>query len=75
MSHVLTGCDANSCFFGKIPLYEELSRSAEACHLISKCGESLTLSDDALSYLLSSTSMAKRKVLLKIKPVHPSGKS
>jgi len=44
--HVLTGC---SCFFGKISLYEEFLRSAEAHHLISKCGESLTLSDDALN--------------------------
>ena len=45
--HALTGCDAscdaNSCFFGhgKISLYEKLSRSAEACRLISKCGKIL----------------------------------
>ena len=51
--HVLTGCDTNSCLFGhgKISLYEKLSRSAEARRLISKCGESLTLSDDALNDL------------------------
>ena len=34
-------------------LYEKLSKSAEARILISKCGERLTLSDDALNNLKS----------------------
>ena len=53
--HVLTGCDANSCFFGhgKMSLYEKLSKSAEARRLISKCGEGLTLSDDVINNLKS----------------------
>ena len=53
--HVLTGCDANSCFFGhgKMSLYEKLSKSTEARSLISKCGEGLPLSDDVLNDLKS----------------------
>ena len=51
--HVLTGCDANSCFFGhsKMSLYEKLSKSTETRSLISKCGEGLPLSDDVLNDL------------------------
>ena len=53
--HVLTGCDANSCFFGhgKMSLYEKLSKSTAAGSLISKCGEGLPLSDDVLNNLKS----------------------
>ena len=53
--HVLTGCDANSCFFGhgKMSLYEKLSKSTEARSLISKCGDGLPLSDDVLNDLKS----------------------
>ena len=53
--HVLTGCDANSCFFGhgKMSLYEKLSKSTAARSLISKCGEGLPLSDDVLNNLNS----------------------
>ena len=53
--HVLTGCDANSCFSGhsKISLYEKLSKSTEARSLISKCREGVLLSDDVLNDLKS----------------------
>ena len=53
--HVLTGCDANSCFSGhsKISLYEKLSKSTEARSLISKYREGLLLSDDVLNDLKS----------------------
>ena len=52
--HALTGCDANSCFFGhgKTSLYKKLN-SAEARSLISKCGKGLLLSDDVLNDLKS----------------------
>ena len=51
--HVMTGCDANSCFYGhgKLLLYDKMAKSAEARILLSKCGESLPLSDDALDDL------------------------
>ena len=35
---VLNGCEANSCFlfgYSKVSLYEKLSKSTEACNLIS----------------------------------------
>jgi len=51
--HSLTGCDANSCFFGhgKMSLYDILSKSTESRNLISKCGECLSLSVDVLKFL------------------------
>ena len=51
--HVMTGCDANSCFYGhgKLTLFERVTKSAEARSLLLKCGESLELSDDALNDL------------------------
>ena len=53
--HVLTGCDANSCFSGhsKISLYEKLSKSTKACSIISKCRDGLLLSDDVLNDIKS----------------------
>ena len=42
-------------FFGmaRCHMYEKLLKSAEACSLISKCGEGLTLSDDVFNDIKS----------------------
>ncbi len=47
--HVMTGCDANSCFYGhgKKVLFERMAKSPEARSLLSRCGEHLPLRDDA----------------------------
>ena len=44
--HVMTGCDANSCFYGhgKKVLFE---RMTEARSRLSRCGEHLPLRDDS----------------------------
>ncbi|MES9882370.1 MAG: hypothetical protein ABW185_15975 [Sedimenticola sp.] len=51
--HVMTGCDANSCFYGhgKISLYEKMMKCPEARTLLSKCGDALPLTDDVLGDL------------------------
>ena len=53
--HVMTGCDANSCFYGhgKTLLYEKMVKNLEARRLLLKCGESLSLNGDALEDLKS----------------------
>ncbi len=51
----MTGCDANSCFYGhgKMSLYKKMAKSPEDRSLLSKCGESLPLNDDVLHNLNS----------------------
>ena len=53
--HVMTGCDANRCFYGhgKMLLYEKMAKSLEARSLHLKCGKSLPLTDDVLYDLKS----------------------
>ena len=53
--HVMTGCDANTCFYGngKTTLYDKMAKSVEARRILSKCGESLPLNEDALNELVS----------------------
>ncbi len=53
--HVMTGCDANSCFYGhgKTLLYEKMVKNLEARSLLLKCGESLPLNEDVLEDLKS----------------------
>ena len=53
--HVMNDCDANSCFYahGKMLLYEKMAKNPEARSLLSKCGESLPLTDNAHNDLKS----------------------
>ncbi len=53
--HVMTGCDANSCFYGhgKQSLYAKMAASTEARSLLLMCGERFPLNDDVLHDLKS----------------------
>ena len=53
--HVMTGCDANSCFYGhgKSTLYDKMVKSVECRRLLSSCGERLPLKEDVLNDLVS----------------------
>ncbi|CAB3976667.1 Hypothetical predicted protein [Paramuricea clavata] len=53
--HVMTGCDANSCFYGhgKSTLYDKMVKSVECRRLLSSCEESLPLKEDVLNDLVS----------------------
>ena len=55
--HCLTGCDANSGFFGKgkLSVYDKVVRSAEARELLSKCGNSLDIEEEAIEELFKFT--------------------
>ena len=55
--HCLTGCDANSGFFGKgkLSVYDKVARSAEARELLSKCGNSLDIEEEAIEELFKFT--------------------
>ena len=55
--HCLTGCDANSGFFGKgkLSVYDKVARSAEAWELLSKCGNSLDIEEEAIEELFKFT--------------------
>ncbi len=76
--HVMTGCDANSCFYGhgKTLLYEKMVKNLEARSLLLKCGESLPLNEDVLEDLKSyaATCMVMHRVHPWIWLVQPSGK-
>ena len=55
--HCLTGCDANSGFFGKgkLSVYDKVARSAEARELLSKSGNSLDIEEEAIEELFKFT--------------------
>ena len=53
--HVMTGCDANSCFYGhgKTTLYDKMAKNTKARKILSKCGKNLPLNTDVLNELIS----------------------
>ena len=57
--HCLTGCNANSRFYGKgkLSVYDKVSRSAEAQERLSKYGNSLDI-EEAIEELFEFTRLA-----------------
>lgn len=57
--HCMTGCDANSGFFGKgkKKTFENIEKSQIAQKQISQCGESLILEEDVLQSLMQFTQL------------------
>lgn len=55
--HCLTGCDANSGFYGKgkLSVYDKEAKSAEAPEQLSKCGNSLDIEEEAIEKLFEFT--------------------
>ena len=54
---VMTGCDANSCFYGHgkttLHVYDKMAKSTKAQKILSKCGKNLPLHTDVLNDLIS----------------------
>ena len=55
--HCLTGCDANSGFYGKgkLSVYDKVAKSARARKQLSKCGNSLVIKEEAIEELFEFT--------------------
>ena len=55
--HCLTGCDANSGFYGKgkLSVYDKVAKSAEAREQLSKCGNSLDIEEEVIEELFEFT--------------------
>lgn len=55
--HSLTGCDANSGFYGKdkLSVDDKIARSAKARGQLSKCGNSLETEDETIEALFEFT--------------------
>ena len=55
--HCVTGCDANSAFYGKskLSVYDMVAKNAVAQQLLSKCGDSLDLEEEVVEKLFKFT--------------------
>ena len=55
--HCMTGCDANSSFYGKgkKSVYELVMKSSVAQRQLSRCGDKLDIEDDVLENLFEFT--------------------
>ena len=55
--HCMTGCDANSGFYGKgkLSIFEQFAKSPHARRQLSQCGNSLELDDEVLEGLFQLT--------------------